>query len=108
MRAVAAALIAFLVVAGCAQASTQPAAVPMPTPASPTALAPFFGSYAVGDGRVFVIARHGWFFDLRDATYRTIYAGSAPDRFTIGPAFAIPLPTFANLRFDGTTLTLSI
>src|SRR5260370_29665786 len=107
MRAAAAATIALLVATACAQSTHSPAANPTPVAAVPTALAPFFGSYATGDGRVFVIARHGWFFDIRDATYRTIYAVAPPNRFTIGPAFEVPPPTFANLRFDGTMLTLA-
>src|SRR5260370_6604137 len=107
MRAVATAWIALLVAAACAQSTSVEPATPTPVAAELTALAPFFGSYATGDGRVFVIARHGWFFDIRDATYRTIYPGATRNRFTIGPAFEVPLPTFANLRFDGTMLTLA-
>src|SRR4029077_4334542 len=38
---------------------------------------------------------------------RTIYSGSAPNRFTIGPAFAVPLPKYADLIFDSTTLTIA-
>jgi len=107
MRAVAAVTISLLVAAACTQSTSNQAASPTPAAAGPTALAPFFGTYATGDGRVFVIARHGWFFDLRDATYRTIYDGAAPNRFSIGPAFAVPAPTFANLRFEGNVLTFA-
>jgi len=107
MRAVATAWIAVLVAAACTQSTNTQVATPTPVAAQPTALAPFFGTYSTGDGRSFVIARHGWFFDVRDATYRTIYSGATPNRFTIGPAFDVPLPKFANLRFDGTMLTLA-
>src|SRR5713226_121745 len=107
MRAVATAWIALLVAAACTQSTNIQAATPTPVAAEPTALVPFFGTYSTGDGRSFAIARHGCFFDVRDATYRTIYAGATPNRFTIGPAFEVPLPTFANLRFDGTMLTLA-
>src|SRR4029077_17120012 len=107
MRAVAAAWIVLLMGVACAQAKTQ-VATPTPRAAGSSELAAFFGTYTTGDGHSFVIARHGWFFDLHDATYRTIYAGSAPGHFTIGPAFEVPLPTFANLRFDGTMLTLAM
>jgi dienelactone hydrolase len=106
MRAFSAASVALVMVAACAQTTNESVAVPTPRAATPSELAPFFGSYAAGDGRVFVIARLGWFFDTRDATYRTIYSASATGRFTIGPAFAVPQPTFAELRFDGTTLTV--
>ncbi len=107
MRAVATAWIAVLVAAACTQSTNTQVATPTPVAAQPTALAPFFGTYSTGDGRSFVIARHGWFFDVRDATYRTIYSGATPNHFTIGPAFEVPLPTFANLRLDETMLTLA-
>ncbi len=107
MRAFIAASVALIMVAACSQTSHEPIAVPTPRAATPSELTPFFGSYVTRDGRVVVIARLGWFFDLRDATYRTIYAG-ATGRFTIGPAFAVPLPVFAELRFDGTTLTVAM
>src|SRR5260370_28643852 len=107
MRAVATAWIALLVAAACTQSTHTQVATPIARAANPSELVPFFGPYATCYGRSFVIARHGWFFDIRDATYRTIYSGATPNRFTIGPAFDVPLPTFANLRFDGTTLTLA-
>ncbi len=107
MRPVAAAWIALLMAVACTQPTNTQVATPTPRAAGPGELAPFFGSYATGDGRPFVIARHGWFFDIRDATYRTIYSGTAPNRFTIGPALEVPLPTFANLRFDGTAMTFA-
>jgi uncharacterized protein len=107
MRAFIAASVAVMMVAGCAQTGHEPAPATTPRAATPGELAPYFGSYASGDGRVLVIARLGWFFDLRDATYRTIYVGATPSQFTIGPAFAVPLPRFAGLRFDGTTLTVA-
>ena len=105
MRAVAATWIAVLVAVACSQSTNGEVASPTPKAAEPKALAPFFGSYEAGDGRVFVIARLGWFFNLRDATYRTMYSGTAPNLFTIGPAFEVPAPIFARLRFDGTMLT---
>ncbi len=107
MRAVATAWIAVLVAAACTQSTNTQVATPIARAANPSELVPFFGTYATDDGRSFVIARHGWFFDIRDATYRTIYSGATPNRFTIGPAFDAALPTFANLRFDGTMLTLA-
>ena len=107
MRAVATAWIALLVAAACTQSTNTQVATPIARAANPSELVPFFGTYSTGDGRSFVIARHGWFFDVRDATYRTMYSGATPNRFTIGPAFEVPLPTFANLRFDGTMLTLA-
>lgn len=111
MRALRAASIALVLVAACVQPSNNPTTAPTvpqaPGLATPEALSSFYGSYRAGDGRVFVIARHGWFFDLRDATYRTIYMGAAANRFSVGLEFAVPLPKYADLIFDGTTLTVT-
>lgn len=111
MRALPAAFISLLLAAACVQpagnVATTPTPVGAPAPADSQALLSVFGSYRAADGRIFVIARLGWFFDMRDATYRTIYVGAAPSRFTIGPAFEVALPKYADLIFDGTTLTVS-
>jgi dienelactone hydrolase len=109
MRPLLAALYALVLLVSCAQppATSHTSTVAVaPDLASSEALSTVFGSYRADDGRVFVIARLGWFFDMRDATYRSIYAGATPNRFTIGPAFAVPLPKYADLIFDGTTLTV--
>ncbi len=107
MRLLMAAFIALVLTVACVQPAATSKGTPTPTPADPQALSQVFGSYRADDGRVFVIARLGWFFDVRDATYRTIYAGAAPTRFTIGPSFAIPLPKYADLTFDGAMLTVA-
>jgi len=70
-------------------------------------LLPYYGSYAIDGGDTVVIARLGWFFDLGDAAYRTIYSGSAPGRFSIGWRFLEPLPKFADLVFAGDQLTIN-
>jgi uncharacterized protein len=54
-----------------------------------------------------VVARVGWFFDMRDAAYRTIYATPARGRFRIGRAFLEPLPKFAELVFEADTLRIA-
>ncbi len=87
------------------QAATTPA-VPS-SRATVEALTPFYGSYATDDGDTIVIARLGWFFDLRDGAYRTIYATASPNRFTIGNRFAVPLPKFADLTFGPGTLSVN-
>jgi len=107
MRRLRVALIALFLAVACAQPTATSSTTPTPAPADTQSLTPVFGSYRADDGRVFVIARLGWFFDVRDATYRTIYNGAAPNHFSIGPAFAIPLPKYADLTFDGTTLTVA-
>src|SRR5712691_4415899 len=107
MRRLRVALIALFLAVACAQPTATSSTTPTPAPADTQSLTPVFGSYRADDGRVFVIARLGWFFDVRDATYPTIYNGAAPNHFSIGPAFAIPLPKYADLTFDGTTLTVA-
>jgi dienelactone hydrolase len=78
-----------------------------PQPVASDALSSYFGSYTTDDGDILVIARLGWFFDMRDSAYRTIYATSSPTRFTIGFRFQQPLPKFADLAFSEGTLTIS-
>jgi uncharacterized protein len=110
MRPLVAALYALVLLVSCAQpaaTSHTPTVAVAPPPASSQALSTVFGSYRADDGTVFVIARLGWFFDVRDATYRTIYAEASPNRFSIGPAFAVPLPKYADLIFAGTALTIA-
>src|SRR5260370_20448226 len=105
MRLIGVAFSALVLAVACAQpAATSKTA---PAPADTQALSRVFGTYRADAGRVLVIARLGWFFDVRDATFRTIYAGAAPNRFTIGPAFAIPMPKYADLIFDGAMLTVA-
>src|ERR1700736_1106963 len=78
-----------------------------PVAAGVDALSRYFGSYDTTDKDILVIARLGWFFDMRDATYRTIYSTAAPNHFTIGFQFLRPVPKFADLTFDNDTLTVT-
>ncbi len=94
-----------VLLAGCGTGAPT-VAVP-PAAATETALAPYFGSYSMSDGDILVIARLGWFFDLKGATYRTIYATDAANHFTIGPRFEEPLPKFADLAFSASSLTVT-
>ena len=93
----------------CAPGSSVSPPLPTAPPAAATieSLLPYFGSYRTGDGDTLVIARMGWFFDLRDAAYRTIYSTRTPNRFTIGRLFEEPLPVFADLVFAADTLTIT-
>ena len=70
-------------------------------------LLPYFGSYRTDDGDTLVIARMGWFFDLRSSAYRTIYSTHTSNHFTIGRLFQEPLPVFADLEFAEDTLTIA-
>ena len=85
------------------EGATPSPSVP-PSPASREAVSPYTGSYAASDGDVIVVARMGWFFDVRNGAYRTIYSTNAPGHFTIGSRFLEPLPKFADLRFGSGTL----
>src|SRR5215471_4517992 len=51
-----------------------------------------YGSYRTDSGDVLVVTRLGWFADLGDSTYRTIYGFGSPGRFSIGPGFQDPTP----------------
>jgi uncharacterized protein len=104
--------VAAVLVAGmlsCAPGSNGPPSLPTAPPAAATidSLLPYFGSYRTDDGDTLVIARMGWFFDLRDAAYRTIYSTHTSNHFTIGRLFEEPLPVFADFEFAAGTLTIT-
>ncbi len=86
---------------------TSPSPTIAPAAATVSALSPYFGSYRAGDGDILVIARMGWFFDLADAAYRTIYATRSPAEFTIGFRLLHPVPKFADLIFGSGTLIIT-
>jgi len=67
---------------------------------------PYYGSYATDDGDIVVVARLGWFFDIQSSAYRTIYATTSPNHFTIGMRFLEPLPKFADLVFGSGALKI--
>ncbi len=110
MRVGVAAVLAATCLVSCAPSSAVARPSPSPTPppqASSEALLPYYGSYRTDDGDILVIARLGWYFDMATADYRTIYATSAPQRFTIGMHFEEPLPKFADLTFAQDVLTVT-
>ena len=78
-----------------------------PAPATIKSLEPYFGSYRTDDGDTVVIARMGWYFDMRDSAYRTMYATRSPNHFTIGKVFEEPQPVFADLVFNAGALTIT-
>jgi dienelactone hydrolase len=103
-------VVASLGVAACGpgggSSTISPSSAAPPATASVQAVTPFSGSYSTDDGDIVVIARMGWYFDLRDATYRTMYAGGSTGRFTIGQGFEEPLPKVADLVFGQAQLTI--
>lgn len=107
MRAGVAAVMASACLVSCGgPASPATSAPPAPAPATTSAIAPYFGSYSMDGGAIVVIARLGWYFDMSDAAFRTIYATPSSNRFTIGARFQEPVPTFADLVFGARTLTV--
>jgi uncharacterized protein len=93
--------------ASSSSSSSPGSPAPAPVPASIQELLPYYGSYSDVSGNMVVIARLGWYFDMKTAAYRTIYATGSPNRFTIGLRFLEPTPKFADLTFSGQTLTIS-
>ena len=95
-----------LLVLGC---GAQPPATQteVPLAANRDSLLPYYGSYATDNGDVVVVTRMGWFAELRDGTYRTIYATGSAAHFTIGPRFEVPLPSFADLVFGSDSLVIT-
>ena len=106
MRLATACLMAALLVS-CSQQS-QPPASPVPTaPAGAGQLSGVYGSYADNSGDIVVIARLGWFFDMRTSAYRTIYVATPPSHFYIGCRFREPTPKCADLIFAGDRLQVT-
>jgi pimeloyl-ACP methyl ester carboxylesterase len=104
---------AVLCIAACSSAppratptSSQP---PVKTPSLPAsgAFDNVYGSYRTDSGDVLVVTRMGWFADLGDSTYRTLYAFGSPGRFSIGPGFEQATPVVAELQIGSDSLTLS-
>lgn len=97
-------LLVLLLVSACGGGGGNSPSPTPPVAASLAALNPYYGSYAASDGDVVVIARMGWYFDLRTSIYRTIYASASSNRFAIGPAFEQPMPKVADLVFGPETV----
>src|SRR5260370_28092795 len=85
MRRMGVAIGALVLAVACAQPAATTSTTPTPAPADTQSLTPVFGSYRAEDGRVLVIARLGWFFDVRDATHRTIHPRPRPNRLRLRP-----------------------
>lgn len=96
-EAAIATLLLFL--GGCAPASPATAS---PSPAPSIQIANFeqyVGAYRTTGGITYVVNGHGHLLNLADSTFRQLYPTSVPDRFTVGRAFAIPLPKEADVIF---------
>jgi dienelactone hydrolase len=108
MRLVAATAIAVVLV-GCGAADRPPRSE---SPVAPQAaatieqLTPYYGSYSTANGDILVVARMGWFLDMKTSAYRTIYAQRPPAAFSIGCRFQVPLPKCADLVFAADTVSV--
>jgi uncharacterized protein len=104
--------LVWLALAACSGTTAAPtptsnAASPPPVAAAQRAFDSYYGSYLTPDGGVLLVTRLGWFADTRDNTYRTLYAGPAPNGFTIGPGFQVPEPVAARVEFGDASLTIT-
>jgi dienelactone hydrolase len=93
------AALLLLVVGGCAPASPAKAS---PSPAPSIQIANFeqyAGAYRTVGSVTYVVNGHGHLLNLKDSTFRQLYPTSIPDRFTVGRAFAVPLPKEADVIF---------
>jgi uncharacterized protein len=99
MKGMGGALAVLMVVSGCTStARASPSPSPTPTPLAAN-FERYVGAYRTTGGVTFVINGHGHLLNLGDSTFRQLYPTAAPDRFTIGKAFAIPNPTAADISF---------
>lgn len=88
--------------------STPPASPQAPpAPAGLAEMSAHYGSYSTEAGDILVIARLGWFLDMKTSAYRTIYVEQSPDRFAIGCRFREPTPKCADLKFTSDALTVT-
>lgn len=101
MRRAVLALVALAVLNSCVPTSQKPP--PRPSPAQEGVTTPDFaryvGAYETGGHVTWVVNARGQLLNLRTSTFRQLFATAAPDRFTIGPAFAVPAPKQADISF---------
>src|SRR2546421_10469994 len=100
MRRREAAMAMLLLLLG-ACAPTAPAqASPSPGPSIQIAtFERYAGAYRSSGGTTYVVNGHGHLLNLQDSSFRQLYPTSVPGRFTVGRAFAIPLPRHAHVIF---------
>jgi len=111
VRKAAAAIVALLCAAACATGASPVGARPQPAQSTPSlpaqgAFDRFYGSYRTEAGDILVVTRLGWFADLADSTYRSLYSGTGSSRFAFGPGFRTPAPIAASLEFGDGRLTV--
>jgi uncharacterized protein len=100
MRRVLLALATMAAVSSCTAAASWTGPRPSASPPSVTPdLGRYVGAYRTSDDGIWVLNASGHLLSLRDSTFRRLYPTATVDRFTVGPAFAIPAPTQANVSF---------
>ena len=98
-REAATVTLALLFLVGCVPTSPAQAS-PSPRPSIQIAnFEQYAGAYRTSEGITYVVNGHGHLLNLQDSTFRQLYPTSAPDHFTVGRAFAIPLPKQADIAF---------
>ena len=89
-----------VLLSGCAPTSS--AATPSPSAQPSIQLANFehyVGAYRTTTGSTYVVNGHGHLLNLQDSTFRQLYTTATRDHFTVGRAFAVPLPKEADVTF---------
>ena len=106
----AAATLACTFLTACSVAASGPTATSTRSAPSLAGLGNFdrvYGSYQTDDGNLLIVTRMGWFADLRDSTYRSVYTAGTPHRFTVGSGFLVPTPVAATLDFGESGLRIT-
>lgn len=102
MRKGLVAVAAIAAIAACSSPPTGPS--PVRTTAAQASVTPdwnrYVGAYTSADGTTWVTNASGHLLNLRDSTFRQLYATARLDRFTIGPAFAVSTPKQADVSFQ--------
>ena len=102
MRRREAAMTTLLLVllSGCAPTSSAAQVSPSAQPSIQIAnFEHYVGAYRSASGGSYVVNGHGHLLNLQDSTFRQLYTTATPDRFTVGRAFAVPLPKEADVTF---------
>jgi dienelactone hydrolase len=88
-----------LLLGGCAPTSVAKTS-PSPQPSIQIAnFERYAGAYRTSGSITYVVNGHGHLLNLQDSSFRQLYPTSAPDRFSVGRAFAVPSPKEADVLF---------
>src|SRR3984893_11959429 len=100
MRRREAAITTLILLLSACGPTSAPAVSPSPQPSIQIAnFEHYAGAYRTAAGTTYVVNGHGHLLNLQDSTFRQLYTTATPDRFTVGRAFAVPLPKEADVTF---------